>query len=205
MSTMYQINNLFITKDLIFDWAVSDTWERGTFRPIKSLDMKTLKALYEVSYPSCVPPEFKQSLHEEIQARKLMAESVKDSDIPPTVFSESGERGTYSPINTFDIRFLNVLYRKLMAESVKDSDIPPTVFQELNRTKDKYKLLCEIMGKLSVIGDQSCADLGYLIFHLIRKQTTEYEIVYRVPGKPDHHERFKDLDVCLAYILKRWW
>ena len=163
MSTMYQINNLFITKDPIFDWAVSDTWERGTFRPIKSLDMNTLKALYEVPYPSCLPREFKQSLCEEIQARKLMTESVKESTVTAA-----------TP-------------------------------QELNRTKDKYKLLCEIMSKLSVIGDQSCADLGYLIFHLIRKQTTEYEIVYRVPGKPDHHERFKDLDVCLAYILKRWW
>lgn len=163
MSTMYQINNLFITKDPIFDWAVSDTWERGTFRPIKSLDMNTLKALYEIPYPSCLPREFKQSLHEEIQSRKLMAESVKDSAIPPIVF------------------------------------------QEPDRTKDKYTLLCEIMGKLSVIGDQSCADLGYLNFYRIQKQTTEYEIVYRVPGKPDHHERFKDLDVCLAYILKRWW
>ena len=160
---MYQINNLFITKDPIFDWAVSDTWERGTFRPIKSLDMNTLKALYEVPYPSCLPREFKQSLCEEIQARKLMTESVKESTVTAA-----------TP-------------------------------QELNRTKDKYKLLCEIMSKLSVIGDQSCADLGYLIFYLIQKQTTEYEIVYRVPGKPDHHERFKDLDVCLAYILKRWW
>lgn len=163
MSTMYQINNLFITKDLIFDWAVSDTGERGTFLPIKSLDMNSLNALYEASYPAYMPREFKQSLYEEIQARKLMVESVKDSAIPPIVF------------------------------------------QELDRTKDKYMLLCEIMGKLSVIGDQSCADLGYLIFYLIQKQTTEYEIVYRVSGKPDHHERFKDLDVCLAYIVKRWW
>lgn len=163
MSTMYQINNLFITKDLIFGWVVSDTGERGTFLPIMSLDMNTLNALYEVSYPAYMPREFKQSLYEEIQARKLMVESVNESTVTAA-----------TP-------------------------------QVLDRTKDKYMLLCEIMGKLSVIGDQSCADLGYLIFYLIQKQTTEYEIVYRVSGKPDHHERFKDLDVCLAYILKRWW
>ena len=200
MSTMYQINNLFITKDLIFGWVVSNTWERDTFLPIKSLDMKTLKALYEVPYPSYLPREFKQSLYEEIQARKLMTESVKESTVTittPQVLDRTKDN--------YKLLCEEIQARKLMAESVKDSDIPPTVFQELNRTKDKYKLLCEIMGKLSVIGDQSCADLGYLIFHLIRKQTTEYEIVYRVSGKPDHHERFKDLDVCLAYILKRWW
>lgn len=162
MTTMFQINNLFITKDLIFDWAVSDTGERGTFLPIKSLDMNTLKALSEVPYPSYLPREFKQSLFEEIQTRKLMSEPVKDSSM------------TINP-------------------------------QELDRTKDKYKLLCEIMSKLSVFGGQSCADLGYLIFYRIQKQTTEYEIVYCVSGKPDHHERFTDLDVCLAYILKRWW
>ena len=131
--------------------------------PVKSLDVNSLNALYEASYPAYMPREFKQSLYEEIQARKLMTESVKESTVT-----------TATP-------------------------------QVLDRTKDKYMLLCDIMGKLSVIGDQSCADLGYLIFYLIQKQTTEYEIVYRVHGKPDHHERFKDLDVCLAYILKRWW
>ena len=163
MSTVYHVNNMYITKDLIFGWVISESGERGTYSPINAFDIRFLNVLYEVSYPEYMPREFKQSLHEEIQSRKLMAESVKDSAIPPIVF------------------------------------------QELDRTKDKYKLLCEIMGKLSVIGDQSCADLGYLIFYLIQKQTTEYEIVYRVPGKPDHYERFKDLDVCLAYILKRWW
>ena len=163
MTTVYHVNNMYIAKDQIFGWVISESGERGTYSPINTFDIRFLNVLYEVPYPDYMPREFKQSLHEEIQSRKLMAESVKDSDIPPTVF------------------------------------------QELNRTKDKYKLLCEIMGKLSVIGDQSCADLGYLIFHLIRKQTTEYEIVYRVPGKPDHRVRFKDLDVCLAYILKRWW
>lgn len=111
MSTMYQINNLFITKDLIFGWVVSDTGERGTFLPIMSLDMNTLNALYEVSYPAYMPREFKQSLYEEIQARKLMVESVNESTVTAA-----------TP-------------------------------QVLDRTKDKYMLLCEIMGKLSVIGD----------------------------------------------------
>jgi len=163
MTTVYHVNNMYIAKDLIFGWVISESGERGTYSPINAFDIRFLNVLYEVPYPDYMPREFKQSLHEEIQSRKLMVESVKDSAIPPIVF------------------------------------------QELDRTKDKYMLLCEIMGKLSVIGDQSCADLGYLIFYLIQKQTTEYEIVYRVSGKPDHHERFKDLDVCLAYIVKRWW
>lgn len=163
MTTVYHVNNIYIAKDLIFGWVISENGERGTYSPINAFDIKFLNVLYELSYPDYMPREFKQSLHKEIQSRKLMVESAKDSAIPPIVF------------------------------------------QELDRTKDKYRLLCEIMGKLSVIGDQSCADLGYLILYLIQKQTTEYEIVYRVPGKPDHHERFKDLDVCLAYILKRWW
>ena len=173
MVVVYQVNNLYIFKDLIFRWAVSVSGEKGTFLPIKSLDIDSLNALYEISYPAYMPREFKQSLHEEIQARKSLHEEIQA--------------------------------RKLMAEFEKDSATPPIVFQELDRTNDKYKLLCEIMSKLSVTGDQSCADLGYLIFYLIQKQTTEYEIVYRVSGKPDHHECFKNLDVCLAYILKRWW
>ena len=163
MAAFYQINHLYIVKDLIFGWSVSGSGEKGTFLPVKSLDMNSLNVLYKAFYPAYMPCEFKQSVYEEIQARKLMTESVKESTV--TIATP----------------------------------------QVLDRTKDKYKLLCEIMGKLSVIGEQSCADLGYLIFYLIQKQTTEYEIVYRVPGKPDHHERFKDLDVCLAYILKRWW
>ncbi len=163
MTTVYHFNNIYIAKDLIFGWVISDSGERGKYFPINAFDIKFLNVLYEAPYPAYMPREFKQSLYEEIQARKLMTESVKESTVT-----------TATP-------------------------------QVLDRTKDKYMLLCDIMGKLSVIGDQSCADLGYLIFYLIQKQTTEYEIVYRVPGKPDHHERFKDLDVCLAYILKRWW
>ena len=165
MAAFYQINHLYIVKDLIFGWSVSGSGEKGTFLPVKSLDMNSLNALYEAPYPAYMPREFKQSVYEEIQARKLMTESV----------------------------------------SVKEPTVTIAAPQVLDRTKDKYELLCEIMGKLSVTGEQSCADLGYLIFYLIQKQTTEYEIVYRRPGKPDHHERFKDLDVCLAYILKRWW
>jgi len=163
MAIVYHVNHLYIVKDLIFGWAISGSGEKGTFLPVKSLDMNSLNALYETSYPAYMSLEFKQSVYEEIQARNLMTESVKESTV--TIATP----------------------------------------QVLDRTKDKYRLLCEIMSKLSVIGDQSCADLGYLIFYLIQKQTTEYEIVYRVHGKPDHHERFKDLDVCLAYILKRWW
>lgn len=162
MTTVYHVNNIYIAKDLIFGWVISDSGERGTYSPINAFDIKFLNVLYEVSYPAYMSPEFKQSLYEEIQARKLMTESVKESTVTAA-----------TP-------------------------------QVLDRTKDKYMLLCEIMGKLSVIGEQSCANLGYLIFYRIQKQTTEYEIVYRVHGKPDHHERFTDLDVCLAYILKRW-
>lgn len=165
MATVYHVNHIYIVKDMIFGWAVSESGEKGTFLPIKSLDMNSLNVLYKAFYPAYMPCEFKQSVYEKIQALKLMTESVP----------------------------------------VKEPVVTIATPQVLDRTKDKYQLLCEIMGKLSVIGEQSCADLGYLIFYLIQKQTTEYEIVYRVPGKPDHHERFKDLDVCLAYILKRWW
>lgn len=164
MGTVYHVNHIYIVKDMIFGWAVSESGKKGTFLPIKSLDMNSLNVLYKAFYPAYMPCEFKQSVYEEIQALKLMTESV----------------------------------------SVKEPTVTIAAPQVLDRTKDKYELLCEIMGKLSVTGEQSCADLGYLIFYLIQKQTTEYEIVYRVPGKPDHYERFKDLDACLAFILKRW-
>lgn len=200
MATVYHVNHIYIVKDMIFGWAVSESGEKGTFLPIKSLDMNSLNVLYKAFYPAYMPCEFKQSVCEEILARNPMAESVKESTVTiatPQVLDRTKDN--------YRLLCEEIQARKLMTESVKEPTVTIAAPQVVDRTKDKYKLLCEIMGKLSVIGEQSCADLGYLIFYLIQKQTTEYEIVYRVPGKPDHHERFKDLDVCLAYILKRWW
>ena len=83
MTTVYHVNNMYIAKDLIFGWVISESGERGTYSPINAFDIKFLNVLYEVPYPDYMPREFKQSLHEEIQSRKLMVESVKDSAIPP--------------------------------------------------------------------------------------------------------------------------
>lgn len=167
MSTMYQLNNLYVTKDLVFGWAVSSSGEKGSFYSIPSIETETLQMLYEVAYPAYMPKEFKQSIHDELENRRILDSQKQSEEVKP----------------------------------------PETVnlIQKQNRLDDKYKLLSEIVSKMTPIDSGTYADLGYLIFYVLNKEEREYEIVYRIRGQPERHERYKDLDECLGRILSQWW
>ena len=139
MSTMYQLNDLYVTKDLVFGWAVSSSGEKGSFYSIPSIETETLQMLYEVAYPAYMPKEFKQSIYDELESRRLLdaqksSEEIKPSDLINPVQKSSRLEDKYALLS-------EIVSKMTPIDSGTYADLGYLIFYVLNKEEREYEIV----------------------------------------------------------------
>ena len=60
MQTVYQVGNLYISKDLVFGWCVAQDGLK--YVPLQMMDIPTLNVLESINLPACIPKEFSEAI-----------------------------------------------------------------------------------------------------------------------------------------------
>ena len=185
MSTVFQLGQATIVKDLIFGWCVGHHGLDGDMYAIKDMPVDILFDLAKASYPAYLQ-DFKADVAAELKRRETQAEKTKQLNAGAAAVREAAAAKAKKQVD--DLR-------------------PFSELPSVPRHEDRAKLMSEIISKTLPCTEHdgvTAASLGY-----VRVDNLGYgELPWRAVntnGTTPWVQQFATVDEMIDRILARYW
>lgn len=183
MSTVFQLGQAVIAKDLIFGWCIGPDGIDGDMYVINDIPVSILASLAKADYPAYLQ-DFKADLAVELKRREALAADVLRANAVAKANREKDAK-----------------------KAQKELDALRPFSQAVPRHEDRAKLMSTIISKTLPCyehGGITAADLGYVRVDNLGDCELPWRAV-NTNGSTPWSEQFATVDELVDRILARYW